>query len=299
MKQSRIRLLIFSSIFVSVFFTLPASALEVKSVASIKGHPKEFFSYPKALFLEPDKGRIYVADAGANRLLSFTPELTYLSKFDHNGQLKMPLSLLKDAKGRFYILEGDKGKIILFDVKAKTSRSIPLPGIDNPSAITLSNKGEVFVADLTKGKILSFDGEGSNTREIKLPSELNPLTLTDLFSGGDGNIYAVDPLRRKVFVINSSDGNILSAFGNQGNKSGEMLFPVSVCYIRGMILVADSHRHRIIIFNKEGKFLYEFGRKGFDEGFLNYPIFVRANDKGQIFVVNKVTRRVEVFQIEQ
>lgn len=272
------------------------AAEPVEYLASIAGTPKEAFSFPTSLFIDPARGWLYVADAGANCLFSFDDQLKSLARFDNEGKLRSPTSLVKDLDGRFYVVEKSKGGVTCFDLKNKSARSLDLKGMDFPGLLALGGKGEVYLSDGSNGKVFLLDGTGGPIQ--KFTAKDTASSFTDIWPGPQGEIYAVDALARRVYRIGGQrDGHNPLSFGQEGNGRGEFLFPVSLTGTGQKLLVADSHRHKVLAFDLSGRFLFEFGREGMSEGMLKYPICVRVDGQGRIFVLNKGTRRVEVFKL--
>jgi len=268
---------------------------KVEPLASISGADSPL-KMPVSIFLDRVKKRIYIADAEDNSLLLFSDELRYLAKFTNNNQLLAPTSLIKDLNGKFYVVEGTRGRVMFFDIKAKLSKPILLKGLEFPGYLALGPGGKVYLADRVTGRIFIMTDEASLNDEIQI--SLKGMTMTDLWIGEGGKIYIADPIARKVHIFNQK-GGYFNSFGKKGKEEGEFLFPVSVCTGYGKIFVADSHRHKILIFDSAGRFLHEFGREGFEEGMLNYPIKVRVDWQRRIFVINRGTRKVEVFRLSK
>ncbi|NRB63541.1 MAG: SMP-30/gluconolactonase/LRE family protein, partial [Saprospiraceae bacterium] len=65
---------------------------------------------------------------------------------------------------------------------------------------------------------------------------------------------------------------------------------------RGNILIADSGNHRILKYDNNGKFITSFGSYGSMAGQFFHPIDIKADETGQIYVVERGNRRVQVFQ---
>ena len=51
------------------------------------------------------------------------------------------------------------------------------------------------------------------------------------------------------------------------------------------------------MFDKNGKFLYEFGSRGKNDGELWYPAGVAVDDDGRIYVADHGNHRIQVRQI--
>jgi DNA-binding beta-propeller fold protein YncE len=283
-------------LFTLLFFISPIQAAEkVEPLASITGGPTPFV-YPTSMFLDYQNKRIYVADAGASMLLSFTDELAYLAKFASPELLETPVSLVKDSRGVFYLIEATSGRLVVLKPKIKTVDPISIKGMVLPAILSLNIQGDIYVGDKGTGKVFILNNMGKLVTVLRLPFEGG--ALTDLWVAEGGKIYTVNPIARKVYVFGPGQANA-QVFGEPGDQEGHFLFPVSVCVVRDKIWVADSHRHKILVFNITGHFLYEFGREGLEEGMLSYPIQVRIDWQGRILVLNRGTRRIEVFKVRR
>lgn len=64
---------------------------------------------------------------------------------------------------------------------------------------------------------------------------------------------------------------------------------------RGNIYVVDTYKHRIVVFDKNGRFITTFGKAGKKAGELWFPTDIAVADNGNIFVVCKTTNKVVIF----
>jgi DNA-binding beta-propeller fold protein YncE len=60
--------------------------------------------------------------------------------------------------------------------------------------------------------------------------------------------------------------------------------------------VVDYMRHTVSVYDKEGKYLFEFGGLGYGEGWLQYPKDIAVDSTGRIFVADTFNNRIEIFQ---
>jgi hypothetical protein len=60
----------------------------------------------------------------------------------------------------------------------------------------------------------------------------------------------------------------------EGGQDGEMMFPkgVAVNQQSGDIIVADSHNHRVQVFDYQGNFKFKFGQMGDANGQVCYEL---------------------------
>lgn len=86
--------------------------------------------------------------------------------------------------------------------------------------------------------------------------------------------------------------------------------PMAVAFDAGEnIYVSDAGLHRILVFNKEGKFLYALGGPGaaypapgiqdtWQPGMFNYPYGLDVGEDHRLYVADMLNRRVQVFDLE-
>lgn len=64
----------------------------------------------------------------------------------------------------------------------------------------------------------------------------------------------------------------------------------------GQVLVADSGRNRVVVFNTRGKIIRKFGQLAPDQSGFNYPVAVVVNDEnGLAYVADFNNNRIQVF----
>ena len=104
---------------------------------------------------------------------------------------------------------------------------------------------------------------------------------------------------------------IFSVYGPGKGKKPRFLKPMAVSTDKDSnIYVSDSGNNRIVVFNRKGEFMFEFGKSGIahpepDEKFtwkpgtFNYPYGIDIDDKtGNIFVADMLNKRIQVFSSE-
>ncbi len=156
--------------------------------------------------------------------------------------------------------------------------------------IAVSDDGRIFVPDNGNG-ILVFDLNGKYLETFEHDDFVNP---TDVKIGPDGNLYVADWGADKVFIL-STDGDLLSSFGESGKGTGQFgtFGPKSVAVgPNNTVFVVDDNRDednnpfmRLMWFTKDGDFLGEYlfpfqrslpGGDGFWPGWVSvYREFLR------------------------
>ena len=123
----------------------------------------------------------------------------------------------------------------------------------------------------------------------------------------DGNLWVTDAGGRDgtghQVIKFSPDGVELMRLGKAGvSGSGPDLFdqPNDVVVApNGDIFVTDSHRrgknNRVVKFDKSGKFIKEWGRKGSGPGELSEPHAIAMDSQGRLFVGDRENNRIQIF----
>jgi sugar lactone lactonase YvrE len=123
----------------------------------------------------------------------------------------------------------------------------------------------------------------------------------------DGNLWVTDARGEggkghQVFKFDP-DGKVLMTLGKAGvSGSGPDLFdqPTDVVVARnGDIFVTDSHRNgknnRVVKFDRNGKFLREWGKKGSRPGEFSEPHTIAMDSRGRLFVGDRENNRIQIF----
>lgn len=131
----------------------------------------------------------------------------------------------------------------------------------------------------------------------------------------DGNVWVTDAVavgripgaKRGHQVIKfSPTGKVLMRLGTAGQAGNDQTHfsaPSDVAILpNGDILVADGHgendNNRIVKFSAEGKYLKEWGKKGYGPGEFRTPHDMAIDSRGRVFVADRPNSRIEIFDAE-
>lgn len=164
-------------------------------------------------------------------------------------------------------------------------------------------------ADSDLDPILEFDQKtGANLKHFGKGLMVQP---HGFFVDKQGNVWVTDDQATKdkskglqVFKF-SPDGKVLLTLGQKGQSgSGPDMFgaPTDVVVApNGDILVSDGHQGcncengRIVVFDKNGKYIREFGKKGNGPGEFDGPHALGFDSRGRLFVGDRTNNRVQIF----
>jgi DNA-binding beta-propeller fold protein YncE len=165
-----------------------------------------------------------------------------------------------------------------------------------------------FACDGSKlDPILKFDSSGKLLKSFGAGLLLFP---HGIHVDGVGNIWVTDGLGRgnkghQVFKF-GPDGKVLLMLGKAntpGSGPDEFNAPSAVVTApNGDIFVADGHGRetnaRIVKFDKDGKFIKTWGRKGSGIGEFDIPHAIAMDSRGRLFVGDRQNNRIQIFDQE-
>lgn len=151
---------------------------------------------------------------------------------------------------------------------------------------------------LLLGAPVGCDGESGRDRAQRDAMGLLPLPGSRVFgSGGIGlgqfdapRAVALDPRRGEIFVVDKTAR--VQRFSAEGLAEFEWSMPESKVGKPtgisvdgdGRVWVADTHYHRVIAFDREGRELMRIGRYGQGPGEFVYPTDIAFGPQGRIYV---------------
>jgi len=169
-----------------------------------------------------------------------------------------------------------------------------------PASVAFNSKGHLLV--LTRGTqpLMEFDADGKFVRAFG----------EGLFTRGHGvrvdaddNVWATDVADHLAYKF-SPDGRVLLTIGTKGNTD-VLNEPTDVAIARnGDIFITQGHvpgasgAARISKFDKGGRFIKTWGRKGTGPGEFNVPHGIAIDAKGLLWVTDREGQRIEIFDAE-
>jgi len=171
-----------------------------------------------------------------------------------------------------------------------------------------SGAGGTACADSPFDPVLQFDPAGRLLKSFGRGMIVSPHKIT---VDRDGNVWVADngSARGKGQQVLkfSPDGRLLTSLGKAGvagSDFDEFDQPTEVAVApNGDIFVADGHsgggtatgNARIMKFDKNGKFIKAWGRKGMGPGEFDVPHTIAFDSKGRLFVGDRQNNRIQIF----
>src|SRR3990172_7022667 len=190
------------------------------------------FKEPSGIFYDASKERLYVADSGNNRLVSFDKDFSYLSELI-DERFALPVTVLKTEEGDFLVLDAKAGVIKVIDMKQKKVSPLDMKDIPAgkekfvPGRFTSDGAGNIYVIDRLNRRIFAGKKDGSFDKVIAPPLSASFYGFSDVKAGG-GFVYGLDTVSSTVYVFDAK-GSVVSKFGvsiDPSASSGGLLFSV-------------------------------------------------------------------------
>ncbi len=178
--------------------------------------------------------------------------------------------------------------IILNDIYY--SSRLKMYGFSSPADLAVDNEKNIYITSFSSGKLIKIDsnGEGITTVRPDLDSQLYGIDI-------NRERIAVSDFKKDLVYFMDLEGKILSSLGGSGKGEGKFYGPRGLCFdTGGYLYVVDSGNHRIQKFDKKGRFILQFGKKGVYEGDLNKPTDVAVSGD-LVFVTDTENRRLALF----
>jgi DNA-binding beta-propeller fold protein YncE len=159
--------------------------------------------------------------------------------------------------------------------------------LDKPFGLALDDAGNLLVTDTGANTVCCID--------------LSRKKWTRWEASGKTRFQSPVAVARHgstIFVADSALGKVL-AFDEKGKPqfeiTNELERPSGLALAGDRLLVSDSQRHQVAIFDLGGKFISKFGRRGTGPGEFNFPSHINVDAAGLIYVTDSLNGRIQVF----
>lgn len=171
------------------------------------------------------------------------------------------------------------------------------PGsLNKPLAVDVDDQGNIFVADTGNAKIKVFDKNGRFLYSLGKGKNAPGLQGSAGLAVWKDRVYVTDGNNFRVLEY-KTDGRFVKTFIDKdlGKKIGAFV-PVGVAVNQqGDVYLTDVFYQRVLVFDQNGRFKFQFGSPGSDPGEFQYPNDLAVDKNGYIYVSDSNNNRVQVF----
>lgn len=164
------------------------------------------------------------------------------------------------------------------------------------SGVEIDRQGQIYVFHRAPLPILVFSPAGKFLRSFG--DGLYDSTHFLRFDH-EGNLWTTDNKNHTVVKL-SPEGKVLQTLGERnvkGEDARHFNMPADIAFApNGDVFIADGYGNsRVAKFDKTGRFLLDWGRKGKGDGEFDLPHAIRLDSKGLVYVGDRENNRVQVF----
>jgi sugar lactone lactonase YvrE len=279
--------------------------------AGVGSHYSTPLSNPLGIFYDNVKKECYVADTGNGQVVVFNDSGMPVYRFPHfvpgrNDEPKAgePKSLVVDAEGTIYLVDGQAPYIDVLDTRGRTITHIDVPG-DNcgqPERFTHVAMGadqSVYAITACKTPRVLVITDRTIARTVVLrTNETDRACINGLTLDPQGRIYVTNACAELMVQIYSPEGDLVRAFGKHDTGFENFAVPSGLAVTsNGDLWVVDTIRQVISRFDHEGSLLTMIGGKGSQPGAFEYPSAVATDGASLLFVLERQGGRYQCLQI--
>ena len=283
---------------------LPIVGVSYVKTIGTPGQGAGEFQMPLGLAID-EADRIYIADAGNNRVQVIDATGNYITEFGgrgwQTGEFDHPSDIALSFQRSYrhlYVADTRNNRVqycnFVDQIFYPLNQSIEGTLLDQPEGIGIGRNGEVYVVDTGNHRWIEFNVTGVPVVARGSfgggPEQLwNP---TDLGVDTHGNVYVVDTGNHLIKKYDFS-GNPIRAWGGEGDTRGHLREPKCIALDDwNYLYVTDSGNRRIQVFAPDGKSITEFTTPTLLE-----PIGIAISKSERVFVSDAEANNIKVFQV--
>lgn len=262
--------------------------------------------------VDESQNEIYVVTS--TKVKIFNGDGMEIYGFNEGGELGMVVDVAVDGKtGDIFVLSSRDGRIDLIrcNYRGEPVSTVELKNLPPefsgfaPTRLAVLD-GSFYLASTEDMKVVVTDNAGLFKKGYDIASlitedlsekEKQDVGLTGFSVDKQGNILFTNAVIARAFRL-SSDGQMRS-FGIRGSTAGKFGIPGDIVAdaTGNYLLVADTLRCVVMIFDNDFKFHAEFGLYGSMPGNLVGPMHVAVDGKNRLYVSQLRNRGVNVYQL--
>ncbi len=183
-----------------------------------------------------------------------------------------------------------KGFSIIGSVVLGTDTSFTMR---KPNSICVDKDGRILITDTAHADVFIYDLKKKKVTSVSAAGTRIFFTPIGVVTDDKGRIFVSDTRTDQVAVLDHR-GRLMQYLtpGIPFKQPTGM----AVDNVRQRLYVVDTHLHNVQVFDlKTLKYIRKIGQRGKEEGSFNFPSNITVDSKGNVYVVDTMNARVEVF----
>jgi sugar lactone lactonase YvrE len=160
-------------------------------------------------------------------------------------------------------------------------------------SFAVDGKGSLYLLDVHGSRVLVLGPDGTFAREVQVPSTAG--FVSDIAVSANNTVLLVDSVQAAVYAADLAAKAFTPLVAGDRAALG---FPTAIATdSEGMIYLLDRNGGSVVLLRPNGAIVGRRLSRGWKEGFLNYPSQLCITDKGDLFIADRNSSRVQMFRI--
>lgn len=250
------------------------------------------FGSISALYMDNKNGELLILDVANSRVVIVDQQGLPIHHFLIEKGVVSDITV--DGSGDILTAGGDKVRV--YNYRGKYKGLLDLSSVPDADSISLQSiktgkNGRIYLG--TRGKkarIITLDSKGKYISQIEAKGRF--INVRGLSVLDDSFLFLASGYFKVIRI--EGTGDIALSFGQVSSLPGGFSMPIDLDVDEmGRMYVVDTNRFRVIIFDSNGKLIWEFG----GSTVFRWPRSIAVSDKGVIYVADG-TNNVRVFEVE-
>jgi len=250
---------------------------------------------------------LYVID-GRGRIIVYNSEYYPILTLDKRRGIEAPLALALDKDDNLYVVQAPTKnipdyRISIYNRAILRERDIILKANIGgqrfqPKRVAVDKRGDIYIVGNKFQGVVVLENNGKLKGILSPVEKGKKVYINDIKIDDEGRIYLVNIWDSRIYIYDKNR-SFLFAFGEKGGVMGKLSQPktTGIDVKRNRIYVVDYMRHAISAYDrKTGKFLFEFGGRGWSEGWFQFPVYIDVDREGKIIVADFFNNRIQIFR---
>ena len=205
---------------------------------------------------------------------------------------------------------------VAFNAFDRNGRGRAAGQFEAPRGVAVDGEGNVYVVDTANTRLQKFTADGVFQWSVGGPGSgpgqfariQNGPGPTGIAVDNDGHVYVADTWNHRVVKLDSQ-GRFVTAWGGfvntQGDQEVGQRHPREFYGPRGVaigpdnnVYVTDTGNKRVLVFDRDGQPLRQWGGAGTGPGNLDEPVGIAVDEAGVVYVADTNNGRIAVFNAE-
>jgi len=162
--------------------------------------------------------------------------------FGETATLNRPYGVAFDAAGNLLVTCRGSNSVVVMSRAAEKLREFGGDRLANPGGLCVLTDGRVVVANTGKNELTIFDAKGELVRAVG-----GLAAPEDVAAGPNGRVYVADTGNSRIAVLDEKLEAVAFGIGEVGVPAVKLTAPAGVATAHGMLAVADTGSHRILL----------------------------------------------------